>query len=41
MSIRKLAVILARCCLLLVIVLVLGMIFVGWDPPLWLLFPRR
>lgn len=39
MSIRKLAVILARCCLLLVIVLVLGMIFAGWDPPLWLLFP--
>ncbi|MGW8571225.1 M23 family metallopeptidase [Streptomyces niveus] len=39
MSIRKLTAILARCCLLLVIVLVLGMIFVGWDPPLWLLFP--
>ncbi|WP_069630604.1 M23 family metallopeptidase [Streptomyces niveus] len=39
MSIRKLTAILARCCLLLVIVLVLGMIFAGWDPPLWLLFP--
>lgn len=39
MSIRKLAVILARCCLLLVIVLVLGMIFAGWAPPPWLLFP--
>ncbi|MFC8075973.1 M23 family metallopeptidase [Streptomyces sp. NPDC057307] len=39
MSIRKLAAILARCCLLLVIVLVLGMIFAGWAPPLWLLFP--
>ncbi|MFE3589185.1 M23 family metallopeptidase [Streptomyces niveus] len=39
MSIRKLTAILARCCLLLVTVLVLGMIFPGWKPPPWLLFP--
>ncbi|MEV8405463.1 M23 family metallopeptidase [Streptomyces niveus] len=39
MSIRKLTAILARCSLLLVIVLVLGMIFAGWEPPPWLLFP--
>ncbi|MET4925842.1 M23 family metallopeptidase [Streptomyces sp. PSRA5] len=39
MSVRKLAMILARCCLLLVVVLVLGMIFAGWDPHPLLVLP--
>ncbi|MEV0774421.1 M23 family metallopeptidase [Streptomyces sp. NPDC050433] len=39
MSVRKSAMILARGCVLLVVVLVLGMIIAGWDPHPLLLFP--